>query len=543
MSLLQRMRPPVLEVVVLVGIGAILWVSVELYRLQQEMAQTLASHQEQFRETLTKQEESWRQYSLTAQDVLRTREDFKFLEALKLKEEYEAVAVHIRSSVPRLTASLQPFVEGRPNEFRQLAKDLGEWIEKRQERMESERFGAKSVELIEAMSKARAEYTNLTVSIGFNLVLLMNATQEAYSNCVAAAENAVTPASRNRADIARRYLEEATTQADLMLELAAAAQSDSEAVSALIEARQPLQLQKMPKLAESRKMLDRKPTEDRVWWLRLIMYALLGVVLVLAVALGVAFYHHFVVAPLRQELSEREAQENQQRKLDHFAKLSRELAHEIRNPLTAINARLFTLQKLVASQPGPAEDASVIQGEIKRLDRIVGQFLRLGSPAEPRLIPMSADQALRGASDLMQPGLENQSIELKLEGDGNVPFRADPQLLQQVLINLIQNAAESMEGKESQRLVTLRARQADATLGGKAKRAAILEVEDAGGGIPPDHWPRVFDPFFSTKEKGTGLGLAIAARIIERHAGALTFESTVGKGTTFRITLPLAVAT
>ena len=111
-----------------------------------------------------------------------------------------------------------------------------------------------------------------------------------------------------------------------------------------------------------------------------------------------------------------------------------------------------------------------------------------------------------------------------------------PLQLKQVLINLVQNAAESIEHDGR---ITLRARKDKADLKGQASEVVVLEVEDTGPGIPPDVQQRLFDPFFSTKEDGTGLGLPIAANIIDKHGGAIRFRTEVGKGTAFGIVLPI----
>jgi signal transduction histidine kinase len=111
----------------------------------------------------------------------------------------------------------------------------------------------------------------------------------------------------------------------------------------------------------------------------------------------------------------------------------------------------------------------------------------------------------------------------------------DPHQIEQVLINLIQNAVESMERGGT---ITLRARSGTARLQGRTRPVVMLEVSDTGKGIPPEVQKRMFDPFFTTKEEGTGLGLAIAARIVEKHGGALECRSEMNRGTTFAILLP-----
>ena len=115
-------------------------------------------------------------------------------------------------------------------------------------------------------------------------------------------------------------------------------------------------------------------------------------------------------------------------------------------------------------------------------------------------------------------------------------IRVDPQQIKQVLINLIQNAADSIGENGT---VVLHARREEKWLDGRLITVVILEVTDTGKGIPSDAEKRLFDPFFTTKDFGTGLGLPIAARIVEKHQGALQYQTQPGFGTTFGIILPL----
>ena len=147
----------------------------------------------------------------------------------------------------------------------------------------------------------------------------------------------------------------------------------------------------------------------------------------------------------------------------------------------------------------------------------------------------SAEESLREVKDLMSSQLEQDEIEVTLNCEDHLQFRADPQQLKQVLINLLKNAAESVG---HQGAVSLRARRDTVQLNGEETDATIIEVEDTGPGIPPEIQAKIFDPFFSTKGDGTGLGLAIASRIIDKHGGNLEFDTQLGKGTIFRIVLP-----
>jgi signal transduction histidine kinase len=242
-----------------------------------------------------------------------------------------------------------------------------------------------------------------------------------------------------------------------------------------------------------------------------------------------------MINPLRLKLVESHAIIERQEKLASRGVLAAGVAHEIRNPLTAIKARLFSQQKLLKPGSIESEDATIIGNEINRLEEIVKDVLHFARPSEPRLKAMPAAEALREVRDLLAPQLEKEAIQLKLRPTNGAMVRADAQQLKQVLINLIQNAAESI-GRSGQ--ITLRERIDTARLSGKQTEVVILEIVDTGRGMSADVQKRLFDPFFSTKEGGTGLGLAIAARIIEKHGGALEFQTQMNQGTTFGIVLP-----
>jgi signal transduction histidine kinase len=129
-------------------------------------------------------------------------------------------------------------------------------------------------------------------------------------------------------------------------------------------------------------------------------------------------------------------------------------------------------------------------------------------------------------------------VQLVVESNPDLLIRADDSNLKQVMINLVRNAAEAIEGQGT---VTLRTRPVRAPLGGRETEAVILEVIDDGKGIEPEVEKRLFDPFFSTKETGTGLGLPIAARIVERQGGTLQYQTRPGHGSTFGVVLPREV--
>ena len=268
-------------------------------------------------------------------------------------------------------------------------------------------------------------------------------------------------------------------------------------------------------------------------------FTLLGSLVLLLAAggwLAMVIYRD-MIAPLQVQLVESRHLVERQEKLASLGVLAAGVAHEIRNPLTAIKAWLYMQQKHLAPGTPEYEDSTLISGEINRLERIVKDFLMFARPSDPELVTVSAEQPLREVQNLMEPELKKSRIQLVLDSVPSAEIRVDPGQIRQVLINLIQNAADSI-GKNG--TITLRARLDEKRLADRPINAVILEVSDTGKGIPPEVGKRLFDPFFSTKESGTGLGLPIAARIVEKHQGALQYQTQAGRGTTFGIILPRA---
>ena len=250
-------------------------------------------------------------------------------------------------------------------------------------------------------------------------------------------------------------------------------------------------------------------------------------------------------AALRAEIAERQRVEKaklqaerlleRQEKLATLGTLTAGIAHEIRNPLTSLKARLYTLEKHLQAVPAARKDTDIISAEISRLERIVQDALSFARPADPKFEPLDADTLLREVQGLMSTSLESRAVQVVVESDSGLHICADSGHLKQVVINLVHNGADAIVGAGT---VTLRARAVRASLGGRETDAVVLEVSDTGKGIPPEVEKRLFDPFFSTKETGTGLGLPIAARIVEKLGGVLQYQTRPGHGTTFGVVLP-----
>ena len=172
---------------------------------------------------------------------------------------------------------------------------------------------------------------------------------------------------------------------------------------------------------------------------------------------------------------------------------------------------------------------SVAKGEINRLDYIVTQFLHAIRPTPPQLKPASLNEVVQKTLELLRPELDNRGLSVKTKLEQRLPLAPlDATQMQQVLVNLVKNAMQAMTKGGT---LTLRT--------GESPEGVWLSVADTGGGIPQEQINRIFEPFFTTKKKGSGLGLMIVQRIVRAHGGRIELESDVGRGTVFRIWLPL----
>ena len=267
---------------------------------------------------------------------------------------------------------------------------------------------------------------------------------------------------------------------------------------------------------------------QRVWFLSLMLVAAAG-------AMVVAVFYRRLLVSLRAQLSESRTHLERHEKLASLGVFAAGIAHEIRNPLTAIKVRLFSLKRSAPSISSVQDDVQVISDEINPLVRIVSDFLQCARPPELECRPVNVTTLVNEVGNLLEPQLARRSVQLVRSPTQEAWAQADSQKLKQVLINLIQNAGQSIEGEGT---VSLRVRLTSQELLGRSTDAVAIEVTDTGKGMPPEVVKRLFDPFFTTKEDGTGLGLPIAARIVELHGGVIEYETQPQHGTTFRIVLP-----
>jgi signal transduction histidine kinase len=168
----------------------------------------------------------------------------------------------------------------------------------------------------------------------------------------------------------------------------------------------------------------------------------------------------------------------------------------------------------------------VVLEEVDRLRRIVDEFSRFARMPKPQLAPVDLGELVQSVLSLYAAPPEGIQILPTLQTC--VVAKVDRDQLTQVLVNLVKNAEEAMKGKGGALRVRVKGTETD----------AVVEVEDSGPGIPPEHRARIFEPYFTTKDGGTGLGLAIAARILQEHGGKLDVGGEPGQGARFSVVLP-----
>lgn len=218
-------------------------------------------------------------------------------------------------------------------------------------------------------------------------------------------------------------------------------------------------------------------------------------------------------------------------KLSLIGELAAGIAHEIRNPLTSITGFVQMIQERSNDEITDTYLEIALQ-ELKRINTIVNDFMFIAKPKENMEIRnVNIHSLVSYVIEFMKPQAILKDIQIVELTDSDLTFttRCDPNQLTQVLINVIQNAIEATSGRQQKIVVSLK---------NVNENDFLIEIADQGDGISQERQKRLFEPFYTTKEKGTGLGLMMCKRIIENHDGSIEVNSQPGKGTTIRIILP-----
>lgn len=212
---------------------------------------------------------------------------------------------------------------------------------------------------------------------------------------------------------------------------------------------------------------------------------------------------------------------------------TRELVHEIRNPLNSISVNLQILEEdLSAEDPRSPSDLQNrvrrIRGEVERLNRILTDFRRYANLPPLMLETYDLVSLIEEVLDFNEPEAQKQRVQVNREIEALPAVQLDPSQFKQALLNLIINGVQAMEDGGT------------LTIHAKLLNEGIqIDVEDTGQGVEPEQLDKIFDLFFSTKEGGTGVGLTIVKQVIEGHGGCINVESNPDQGTKFSIMLPL----
>lgn len=233
----------------------------------------------------------------------------------------------------------------------------------------------------------------------------------------------------------------------------------------------------------------------------------------------------------RRRLAALERRTRHAERLAELGTLTGGLAHEIKNPLSTVQLNLQLLQEDLgnsdAVSPRVLRRLGTVKDETTRLRDILDDFLRYAGRIELERRSTDVSHLLQELVDFLAPQAEAQRVTLRLDAP---PIQADldTRLLKQAVLNLMLNALQVMSAGGE---LIIRARQQ----GGEA----VIEVTDTGPGIAPEDQPRIFDAYYSKRRGGTGLGLAMTRRIVHEHGGQIDLYSELGKGSTFRIRVPL----
>jgi signal transduction histidine kinase len=258
-----------------------------------------------------------------------------------------------------------------------------------------------------------------------------------------------------------------------------------------------------------------------------------------------------LIARNLEYLSQVESTIRYSRKLAALGRLSAGVAHEVKNPLNAMMIHLELLRQYVApsalaargagrgplgieaagaASPEAVEHVDVIAREIRRLDEVVQGFLKFTRPEDLKLQPVNLSELVSEVVPVVSPEAERRHVHIVVDTASAPEVNGDPTMLRQAIMNLALNACQAMPDGGTLRI------SCESYRGRRVK----ITVSDTGVGIRPEHLQRIFDLYFTTKERGSGIGLSMVYRTVQMHDGEIEVQSTPGKGTTFTLLLPQA---
>jgi two-component system NtrC family sensor kinase len=232
----------------------------------------------------------------------------------------------------------------------------------------------------------------------------------------------------------------------------------------------------------------------------------------------------------RQEIEEFHKRE--MARAEHLAtlgELAAGLAHEIRNPLAGIAGVVDIMGKELAPHSPSRAVIGEVHGEILHIQAILNDLLSYARPRPPDFHPANLNTTIEQAVLLSRQQVLTKPIQILFEANPSLPqVEHDPALIQQVVLNLLLNGIQAISGAGQVRVAL-----------SKDHEFVVIQVSDTGRGISAEALPRIFKPFFTTRNEGTGLGLSLANSIVQSHGGRMEVNSTLGKGTQFKIWLPV----
>ena len=271
---------------------------------------------------------------------------------------------------------------------------------------------------------------------------------------------------------------------------------------------------------------------------------------IVALAWGIGLVSHFfgaLVAPdLRRRYVEREVARQvqrtapaerrnlEERHVRSLEELSASIAHEIRNPITAAKSLVQQMGEDPASHEN-VEYAKVALEELDRVERSVAHLLRFAREEEIRMAEIRLSDVIASAVATLRERADARGIALDVQIERDSVLRADAEKLRRVLINLLGNALDALEGASARGVVPRVELTAGENLAGTE---CWVRVRDNGPGIAPESLARIFSPFYTSKERGTGLGLAISKKMVDAHGGSIEVQSSSGAGAEFTVTIP-----